>query len=87
MSESTRERILKRRHEDLGHHGAHPGLSFNCTLADDLRLGRLVPNCAAMLAHRRLVALRGVHSLNHIEVKPNSATVEGGCEFEREIEC
>ena len=28
MSESTRERILKRRHEDLGHHGAHPGLSL-----------------------------------------------------------
>ena len=49
--------------------------------------GTAGPNCAAMLAHRRLMALRGVHSLNHIEVKPNSATVEGGCEFEREIEC
>ena len=45
MSESTREWILKRRHEDLGHQGAHPGLSFNCTLADDLRLGRLCPSC------------------------------------------
>jgi len=83
MSESTREWILKRRYEDPGEQRAHPGLSFNFTLADDLRSGRPCPscqlngaagpNCAPMLAHRRLVALRG---LNHIEVKPNSATVE-----------
>jgi hypothetical protein len=43
MSESTREWILKRRHEDRGDQEAHPGLSFNCTLADDLRLGWLWP--------------------------------------------
>ncbi len=83
MSESTREWILKRRHEDPGEQGTHPCLSFNFTLADDLRSRRLCPsfwlngaagpNCAAMPAHRRLVALRG---LNHIEVEPNSATVE-----------
>ena len=36
-------------------------------------MGAAGPNCAPMLAHRRLVALRG---LNHIEVKPNPATVE-----------
>jgi hypothetical protein len=45
MSESTREWIVKRRHEDPGDQGAHPGLSFNFTLADDLRLGRLCPSC------------------------------------------
>jgi len=45
MSESTREWILKRRHEDRGDQEAHPGLSFNCTLADDLRLGWLCPSC------------------------------------------
>jgi hypothetical protein len=31
-----------------------------------------------MLTHDRLVALLGFHSLNHIELKPNSATVAGG---------
>ena len=45
MSESTREWILKRRHEDPCEQGAHPCLSFNFTLADDLRLGRLCPSC------------------------------------------
>lgn len=34
MSESTREWILKRRHEDPGEQRAHPGLSVNFTLAD-----------------------------------------------------
>jgi hypothetical protein len=38
-----------------------------------------------MLAYGRLVASRGFHSLNQIEVKPNSATVADGWEFEREI--
>jgi hypothetical protein len=37
-----------------------------------------------MLAHGRLLASRGFHSLNQIEVKPNSATVAGNWEFERE---
>jgi hypothetical protein len=45
MSESTREWALKRRHEDRGDQGAHPGLSFNYALVDDLRLGPLCPSC------------------------------------------